>query len=49
MFADLLVVNGDPAADRAVLAEPGGPLKLVMTDGWIYRIALCSTRGIIMF
>jgi imidazolonepropionase-like amidohydrolase len=36
-IADLLVVDGDPLADVALLADPESSLSLVLKDGAIVR------------
>jgi imidazolonepropionase-like amidohydrolase len=41
-FADLLVVDGDPTADAAVLAQPGTAIQLLMQGGRVVRNALPS-------
>jgi imidazolonepropionase-like amidohydrolase len=40
--ADLLVVDGDPLQDIALLATPATSLKLIMKGGVIYKDALAS-------
>jgi hypothetical protein len=40
--ADLLVVDGDPLQDIALLAAPATSLKLIMKGGVIYKDALTS-------
>lgn len=39
-LADLLVVDGDPLSDVALLAEPARTVRLVMQDGRVHREAL---------
>jgi len=39
-LADLLVVNGDPIADLALLARPETSLAVIMKGGQIYKDAL---------
>ncbi len=39
-FADLLVVEGDPAQDVALLAQPERNIRLVMKNGAIHRSSL---------
>ncbi len=39
-LADLLVVNGDPIADLALLARPEESLAVIMKGGQIYKDAL---------
>ena len=36
-FADLLIVEGNPLADLAVLMNPQGNLKFIMKDGVVYK------------
>ena len=36
-MADLLVVDGDPAEDVAILAQPERAIRLVMKGGEIHR------------
>lgn len=39
-YADLLVVEGDPTADVAVLADPERNLRLIMKDGKLHKNTL---------
>jgi imidazolonepropionase-like amidohydrolase len=39
-FADLIVVDGDPLADIALLADDGRRLSLVMRAGEVVRSSL---------
>ena len=39
-YADLLVVDGDPTADIAVMADPAKNLRLVMKDGTVHKNTL---------
>lgn len=41
--ADMIVVDGDPLADLAVLTEPDKNLRLIMKDGAIYKTDLDPT------
>ena len=41
-YADLLVVNGDPLADIALVADPEANLRLIMKGGRIYKNALAQ-------
>src|SRR5262245_27505728 len=41
-YADLLVVEGNPLADLAVLMNPEKNLKLIMKDGTIYKNELAA-------
>ena len=36
-FADILLVNGDPAKDLRLLMEAGKNIDLIMKDGKIYK------------
>ncbi len=36
-YADLLLINGDPLKDIAILAKPEENLALIMKDGKIYK------------
>ena len=40
--ADLLVVEGNPLADLAVLMKPQKNLKLIMKDGAVYKNELAA-------
>jgi imidazolonepropionase-like amidohydrolase len=42
-YADLLVVDGDPAADIRVLADPQN-IKVIMKDGQFYKDELTARR-----
>jgi len=44
-YADILVVDGNPLADIAVIANPERTLKLVMKDGRIHKNALSAREG----
>jgi imidazolonepropionase-like amidohydrolase len=37
VYADLLVVDGDPLADLRVLTDPQRNLKVIMKDGVLYK------------
>lgn len=39
-YADLLIVDGDPTADIAVIADPDRNLRLVMKDGKVHKNTL---------
>ncbi len=41
-FADLLIVDGDPTRDAAVLSQPDDAIKLVMKAGDVVRNILCE-------
>ena len=41
-LADLLVVEGDPLTDLAVLLDPQTNLKLIMKNGIIYKNELAG-------
>jgi imidazolonepropionase-like amidohydrolase len=36
-YADLLIVDGDPLGDLAVMTDPQRNLKLIMKSGVIYK------------
>jgi imidazolonepropionase-like amidohydrolase len=36
-YADLLIVDGDPLSDLAVMTDPQRNLKLIMKGGVIYK------------
>src|SRR5262249_30525212 len=40
-YADLLVVEGNPLIDLAVMLDPRNNMKLIMKDGMIYKNELC--------
>jgi imidazolonepropionase-like amidohydrolase len=42
-FADLLVVDGDPTADAAVLAQPATSIRLLMQGGRTVRSSLSAS------
>ena len=42
-YADLLVVDGDPAADLCVLADPKN-IKVIMKDGQFHKDELLARR-----
>ena len=42
-LADLLLVDGDPLRDLALLADPGRNLSVIMKDGKVYKNALPRT------
>jgi imidazolonepropionase-like amidohydrolase len=37
VYADLLLVNGDPLKDISILTKPGESLALIMKDGKIWK------------
>lgn len=39
-LADLLLVDGDPTANLALMGEPEKNFKIIMKDGRIYKNAL---------
>ena len=39
-YADLLIVDGDPLTDIALVADPEANLRLIMKGGRIYKNAL---------
>ncbi len=41
-FADLLLVEGDPTSNVALLADPEANLQVIMKDGRIYKNALAA-------
>ena len=43
-LADLLLVDGDPLADIALVADPAKNFVVIMKDGVIYKNAL-ENRG----
>jgi imidazolonepropionase-like amidohydrolase len=43
-WADLLVVDGDPTRDLAVLGDPQRTLRLVMKDGRVHKDTLAATN-----
>jgi imidazolonepropionase-like amidohydrolase len=43
-LADLLVVDGDPLSDIALVAKPEKNLMVIMKDGKIYKNALPAAR-----
>ena len=45
-LADLLLVNGDPISDIAILANPEQGLALIMKDGKIYKNAVDPTMAL---
>ena len=42
-YADLLIVDGDPAADIRVLADPKN-IKVIMKDGQFHKDELMARR-----
>jgi imidazolonepropionase-like amidohydrolase len=44
-FADLLLVDGDPIANIALVADPGRNFLVIMKDGKIYKDTLAKTLG----
>lgn len=43
-LADLLLVDGDPVANLALLADPGRNLVVIMKDGKVHKNTLSRTR-----
>jgi imidazolonepropionase-like amidohydrolase len=41
-FADMLVIDGDPLTNLALVADPEKNLKLIMKDGRIYKNTLTA-------
>jgi imidazolonepropionase-like amidohydrolase len=41
-FADLIVIDGDPTVNLALIADPDANMKLIMKDGKIYKNLLAS-------
>jgi len=41
-YADLIVVDGDPIADIALVENPAKNFMIIMKDGKIYKDALHS-------
>lgn len=41
-FADLLLIDGDPTANIALIADAEKNLKLIMKDGRIYKNSLAA-------
>ena len=39
-YADLVLIDGEPLIDVSVLADPEKNLRLIMTDGVIYKNTL---------
>ena len=41
-YADLLLVDGNPLADLAIMPEPGKKFRIIMKDGVIYKNTLLA-------